>query len=233
LAKVIGVLGGMGPEATADFFVKLIRRTPAKSDSEHLRVIIDSNPQIPDRTEAVEGRGPSPVPQLIATAKNLVRAGADLIAIPCITAHAFLDDLRASVEVPVLDAMALIGKHIDGRLAAEDRLALLASTGTLKMRLFRRAMPDREFILPTDDEQERIVMDAIYGPAGVKTVGVDAGTLERMQDYVAQLAARRAAGVIAGCTEFSVLFAHAELPVPLIDPMWLLAEEAVRLARET
>ena len=232
MAKVIGVLGGMGPEATADFFVKLIRRTPAKSDSEHLRVIIDSNPQIPDRTEAVEGRGPSPVPQLIATAKNLVRAGADLIAIPCITAHAFLDDLRASVEVPVLDAMALIGKHIDGRLAAEDRLALLASTGTLKMRLFRRAMPDREFILPTDDEQERIVMDAIYGPAGVKTVGVDAGTLERMQDYVAQLAARRAAGVIAGCTEFSVLFAHAELPVPLIDPMWLLAEEAVRLARE-
>ncbi|HUW58136.1 MAG TPA: aspartate/glutamate racemase family protein, partial [Planctomycetota bacterium] len=67
---------------------------------------------------------------------------------------------------------------------------------------------------------------------GVKTVGVDAGTLERMQDYVAQLAARGAAGVIAGCTEFSVLFAHAELPVPLIDPMWLLAEEAVRLARE-
>jgi len=232
LAKVIGVLGGMGPEATADFFVKLIRRTPAKSDSEHLRVIIDSNPQIPDRTEAVEGRGPSPVPQLIATAKNLVRAGADLIAIPCITAHAFLDDLRASVEVPVLDAMALIGKHVDGRLAAEDRLALLASTGTLKMRLFRRAMPGRKFLLPTDDEQERIVMDAIYGPAGVKTVGVDAGTLERMQDYVAQLAARRAAGVIAGCTEFSVLFAHAELPVPLIDPMWLLAEEAVRLARE-
>ena len=232
MAKVIGVLGGMGPEATADFFVKLIRRTPAKKDAGHLRVIIDSNPQIPDRTEAVEGRGPSPVPQLIATAKNLVRAGADLIAIPCITAHAFLDDLRASVEVPVLDAMALIGKHIDGRLAAEDRLALLASTGTLKMRLFRRAMPDREFILPTDDEQERIVMDAIYGPAGVKTVGVDAGTLERMQDYVAQLAARRAAGVIAGCTEFSVLFAHAELPVPLIDPMWLLAEEAVRLARE-
>ena len=232
MAKVIGVLGGMGPEATADFFVKLIRRTPAKSDSEHLRVIIDSNPQIPDRTEAVEGRGPSPVPQLIATAKNLVRAGADLIAIPCITAHAFLDDLRASVEVPVLDAMALIGKHVDGRLAAEDRLALLASTGTLKMRLFRRAMPGRKFLLPTDDEQERIVMDAIYGPAGVKTVGVDAGTLERMQDYVAQLAARGAAGVIAGCTEFSVLFAHAELPVPLIDPMWLLAEEAVRLARE-
>lgn len=233
LSKVVGVLGGMGPEATADFFVKLIRRTPATEDAGHLRVIIDSNPQIPDRTAAVEGHGTSPVPQLVATAKNLVRAGADLLVVPCITAHAFLDDVRTDVDVPVLDAMTLTARHVGDDFAPEDELAILASTGTLKTALFQKAMPDRTFILPTDEEQERIVMDAIYGPAGVKTVGVDAGTLERMQDYVAELADRGAAGVIAGCTEFSVLFADTGLPVPLVDPMWLLAKEAVRLALKT
>ena len=233
MPKIIGVLGGMGPEATADFFVKLIRRTPAKGDSEHLRVIIDSNPQIPDRTAAVTGRAPSPVPELIATAKNLARAGADFIAIPCITAHGFLDDIRAEVDVPLLDAIALTARHISEEFSADDKLAILASTGTLKTKLFRRAMPEREFLLPTDEEQERIVMDAIYGPAGVKTVGVDAGTLARMRGYVAELSGRGAKGVIAGCTEFSVLFADAELPVPLVDPMWLLAEEAVRTTQKT
>ena len=230
MAKTVGVLGGMGPEAAADFFLKLIRRTPAKKDSKHLRVIIDSNPQIPDRTEAVTGSGPSPLPELVATAKNLVKAGAELVAVPCITAHYFLDDLRAAIDVPVLDAIVLTVRHVSENFAPEDRLAILSSTGTLKMELFQRAMPEREFVLPTDEEQERIVMDAIYGPSGVKTVGVDAETLARMQDYVAELAGRAAAGVIAGCTEFSVLFADAGLPVPLVDPMWLLAEEAVRMA---
>ena len=100
------------------------------------------------------------------------------------------------------------------------------------MKLFQRAMPRRTFVLPTADEQECVVMAAVYGPAGVKTVGVDADTLKGMREYVAELAERGALGVIAGCTEFSVLFADAPLPIALVDPMWLLAEEAVRMATE-
>lgn len=232
MPKVIGVLGGMGPEATADFFLKLIRRTPARRDCDHLRVLIDSNPGIPDRTAALTGEGPSPVPELAATARNLVRAGAGLIAIPCITAHAFLDGVRAAVDVPVLDALELTGRFVAESFAPEEPLALLASTGTLRTKLFERALPGRKLVLPTDAEQAGIVMEAIYGPQGVKTVGVDTGTRSRLVDYVADLAGRAAKGVIAGCTEFSVLFDAVELPVPLVDPMWLLAEGAVRLADE-
>ncbi|MGB4554610.1 MAG: amino acid racemase, partial [bacterium] len=85
--KVIGILGGMGPEATADLFLKIIRATPAEKDQDHLRVIIDNNPQIPDRTAAIFSQGDDPLPLLVETAKNLARAGADFIVIPCNTAH--------------------------------------------------------------------------------------------------------------------------------------------------
>ena len=232
MPKVIGVLGGMGPEATADFFVKLIRSTPAKRDADHLRVIIDSNPRIPDRTEAIAGEGPSPVPALVATARNLVRAGAELLAIPCITAHHFIDEVAAAADVPVLDALKLTARRVRETFASGDRLAILASTGTLQTKLFERAMPGRTFVIPSVDEQRDVVMAAVYGPAGVKTVGATPDTAERMRAYVAELAGRGARGVILGCTEFSVLFNGVELPLPVIDPMWLLAEEAVLRARD-
>lgn len=228
----LGILGGMGPETTADFFIKIIRRTPAKKDAEHLRVIIDSNPRIPDRTAFIRGEGPSPVPLLCETARNLVRAGTRLIAVPCITAHAFLAEIRDAVDVPVLSAIELTARHIEGKLAEDDPVAIISSTGTLRMGIFQAAMPARRFVLPTDDEQERVVMDAVYGPAGVKTVGPRREALQRMRAFVEELTDRGAKAVILGCTEFSVLFAEASRRPPLIDPMWLLADEAVRLSRE-
>ena len=232
MSMTVGVLGGMGPEATADFFIKLIRRTPATRDSDHLHVIIDSDPQVPDRTAFILGRGPSPVPALVATARDLVRAGAQLIAIPCITAHHFIEEIRTAVSVPVLNAVELTARHVEKRFAAGDPLAVLSTTGTLRMGIFQRAMPGRTLILPTDDEQRDIIMEAIYGPAGVKAAGVVDGTRTRIEEYVRTLAGRGAKAVVAGCTEFSVLLNDADLVVPLVDPMWLLAEEVVGRARE-
>jgi len=81
--KIIGILGGMGPEATIDLFYKIIKFTPAKKDQDHLRIIIDNNPKIPDRTAAILGKGEDPIPALRETAKNLEKAGADFIIIPC------------------------------------------------------------------------------------------------------------------------------------------------------
>jgi len=232
LSKTIGVLGGMGPEATADFFVKLIRRTPARTDAEHVRVLIDSNPGVPDRTAFILGVGPNPVDELVTTARNLVKAGADFLAIPCITAHHFIDEIRDGVKVPVLDAVALTAEHVKDRFEPSDAIAILASAGTLRMRLFQNAMADRPFVLPTKVEQERIVTGAIYGPRGVKAVGPHPETRKQVQRYIAQLAGRGAGAVIAGCTEFSVLLTDVELDAPLVDPMALLAEQAVRKAKE-
>ena len=230
--KVIGVIGGMGPEATADFFMKLIRRASARSDAEQPRVVIDSNPHIPDRTAFVLGEGPSPVDELVRTARNVVRAGAGFLTLPCITAHGFIDEIRDAVDVPVISAVALTASEVDERFETEDVISILSTAGTLKMKLFQAAMPGRAFMVPTDEEQEGIVTPAIYGPHGVKAVGVDIDTLDGIIAYAAELARRGAGAIIAGCTEFSVLLSGVELPIPLIDPMCLLAEEAIRTAKD-
>ena len=94
---VIGILGGMGPEATLNCFAKIIQNTPVSSDQEHLRVVISNNPKVPDRTSAILEGGPSPLPVLIEGCWSLKRAGADFVIIPCVTAHYFLDELQEEV----------------------------------------------------------------------------------------------------------------------------------------
>ena len=102
MEKVIGILGGMGPEATLDCFGKIIKNTPAKTDREHIRVVIDSNPGIPDRIAAILGDGESPVPALVAGCRGLEKAGADFIIIPCVTVHFFLSEIQAQAHLPIL-----------------------------------------------------------------------------------------------------------------------------------
>ncbi|MGD9051374.1 MAG: amino acid racemase, partial [Desulfobacterales bacterium] len=107
--KTIGILGGMGPEATVDCHARIIQNTPAKTDQQHLRVVIDSNPKVPDRTAAITGKGPSPVPVLVNGCRALQAAGADFIIIPCVSAHFYLAEIRRQVKLPILsiyDAVA-------------------------------------------------------------------------------------------------------------------------------
>ena len=97
--KIIGILGGMGPEATADLFYKIIKLTPAKKDQEHLRIIIDNNPKIPDRTKAILYKGENPLPELIKTAQNLEKAGANFIIMPCNTAHYYHHEIQKIINI--------------------------------------------------------------------------------------------------------------------------------------
>ncbi len=105
--KVVGILGGMGPEATADFFAKVIALTPAKRDQDHLRIIINNNPKIPDRTEAILAKDEALFPILVETAKSLERAGVDFIVIPCNTVHYFYEDLVREVSIPILHMIGI------------------------------------------------------------------------------------------------------------------------------
>ena len=101
--RVIGILGGMGPEATLDLYRDIIRLTPAKRDQDHIRVLIYSNPKIPDRTMGIEQTGESPVPSLIESARILEKGGAGIIAMPCNAAHHFLPEIQRQITIPVLD----------------------------------------------------------------------------------------------------------------------------------
>jgi aspartate racemase len=229
MRQILGVLGGMGPAATRDFFDKLLRATPATCDQEHLPVLIYSNPQIPDRTAAIRGEGPDPVPALVESALALVRAGATFLAVPCVTAHAFFEPLQRAVSVPILHLVEETASALAAERPSLRRVGLLATTGTLEARLFEPRFEPRGLrVLTCDPEiQREQVMAAIYGVKGQ-------GTLERSRALIREAArhliAKGAEGIIAGCTEIPLILADGDLPVPVIDPTWLLAQAAVRRA---
>jgi len=225
--KVVGILGGMGPEATVDLMAKIIRATPARTDQEHLRIIVDCNPKIPDRTDAILGRGPDPTPALVETARNLQRAGADFIVIPCNSAHYFYPQLSQAVTIPVLHMMREVARHIVREWPQVRRVGLLAATGTVRSGLYARELgaQGRETLTPEEEVQQRL-MEAIRM--------IKAGARERARDICLeagrQLARSGAEVVVAGCTEIPLVLGDGDLPVPAVDATVVLARAAVRTA---
>ena len=231
MAKMIGVLGGMGPAATADFYQKIIRATPAKTDQEHLKVLIFSNPQMPDRTAAIRGEGPSPLPILVAGAEVLVRGGADFITIPCVTAHYYYEALQRSVSVPILHLVGETATAVVNEYPGVRHLGLLATTGTLESRLFEPYFEPRGFTILTPDPavQATVVMKAIYAVKHGESVERPRRLIREATEH---LQARGAEAIITGCTEIPLVLQDGDLPMPVIDPTWILAEAAVRRALE-
>jgi aspartate racemase len=226
--KTIGILGGMGPEATAYFFSLIIKQTKAAKDQDHIPILIYNNPRIPPRTDALLGKGPSPTRLLREGARRLERAGADFIVMPCITAHAFLTSMRRAVKIPVLDIPEETAAWAKKRIAKLKRAGLVASTGTVKSGLFHDAFSRAEvdIVAPTDREQEK-VMEAIFGPGGIKA-GVTEGRPKRLILSVAtRLICQGAEAVIAGCTEVPLVLKDKDIPVPLIEPLRIAAEASI------
>ncbi|MGQ9529798.1 MAG: aspartate/glutamate racemase family protein [Candidatus Bathycorpusculaceae bacterium] len=226
--KVIGILGGMGPEATADLFMRIIRETPAKKDQEHLRVIIDNNPKIPDRTAAILGEGASPLPEMVKTAKNLEKAGANFIIMPCITAHYYYEELRRSVKIPILNMVELTAQTISKIFPKAKKAGLLGTTGTVKGKLYDKYLNkfNIEMVYPSDTFQKKI-MEAIYDY--MKTGKIQEGK-KIVVDVANHLIELGAELIICGCTETSLVLKDGDLTKPVVDPMQILAKTAVMIA---
>jgi aspartate racemase len=226
--RVIGVLGGMGPLATADFYTKLVRLTPARTDQEHPRVIIDSNPKIPDRTAGLFGQGPDPTPDLIATARGLVRAGADVIAIPCNSAHAFLGAIRDRVPVPVLDMMHEVAAAAAALKPRPQVVGLLATPGTIRARLYHRTLAQQGIaVVDSTPAEDARMLDAIKS---VKAGDLGTKVRDRVRAAARALIDRGAGAIILGCTELPLVMAPNDVPVPVLDGTEILAAAAVREA---
>lgn len=223
--SVVGVIGGLGPAATSYFFDLLVERTPAAEDQEHLRVIVDSNPSIPDRTGYLLDDGPDPVPALIETGRNVETAGADLLTVPCNTAHAFLDDVADAVGVPVLNMIELAAERVRSR-SDIDRVGLLATDATIAIGLYHEYFEGRsvELVTPSDPVQDR-VMEALYDiKAG--DIGAPRRMLVDAVDSFGEVDA-----VVAGCTEVPVALSARDIDVPLVDPMTVMADRAIERAK--
>lgn len=230
----IGVLGGMGPEATNRLCELITALTPARTDQEHLPVITFNNSLIPSRVAALRGAGESPVPEMVRTALVLERAGADLLLMPCNLAHYFLDEVRREVRVPVLDMIEETVKFAVAQYPNLQNVGLLASTLTIEHRLYEKAFAPygRVVIKPAASEQQSRVMEAIYGEGGIKA-GYQSGPRALLMEAAQGLLTRGAQFIIAGCTEVSVVMAEGQAPCPLIDPMEVLARVAIERARGT
>jgi aspartate racemase len=222
--KTVGIIGGMGPAATAEFFARLVRATSADVDQEHVHVVIDSDPTIPDRTLAIVGGGPSPLPKLIAVARRLEAFGAELLVMPCNTAHAFAPEVAAAVSIPLVSWVSEAADAITPLEPRPERVGLLATTGTVASGVYQDALAARgiETVVPTEPEQAD-VMAAVYG--------LKAGDADqpRVREVLESLVERGAEAVLLACTELPEL-ALDGVAVPVIDPAALVAARVVDLA---
>lgn len=222
--KTIGILGGMGPLATCDLFQKIIQVTEAAGDQEHVRVCIDSNTEIPDRTAAILHGGKDPLPEMIRSAGYLQKMGVDVLIMPCNTAHYFYDRLREQADIPFLNMLRETADAIVRR--GIQRVGLLATDGTIRSGVYHRAFREKgiEELIP-DDQGQQEVMRLIYD--GVKAGNPHIGT-EGFRQTAEGLLSRGAELLVLGCTELPVAFQMYAMDLPHIDPTLVLASRAVQ-----
>lgn len=231
MKKTIGILGGMGPLATADLFQKIVSLTAASSDSEHIRVYIDSNASIPDRTAAILSGGPDPLPAMRDSLRKLEACGADCIIMPCNTAHYFLPRLAERTALPFISMIEAAARACQTRFPGKGA-AILATKGTLSAGLYQEALTAEgvPFLIPDETEQDAL-MDVIY--RGVKA-GTPPETFRKaFLSVLSGLSSRGASCFLLACTELPLAVQALGLDLPCVDPTEELAKAAIRFCGYT
>jgi aspartate racemase len=231
--KVLGVLGGMGPLASAQFMLRLTLLTPAGRDQDHIPAVLWSDPRVPDRTAARLSGGEDPLPWLNRGIAGLRAAGAGAIAMPCNTAHGWYDEMRAATDLPILHIVDAAAEDLARQGIRSGRVGVMGTAGTLAMRLYQPRLEalGYEVIVPEPAEMEALVSPGI---ALVKANKVT-DAYPPLAEAAGKLRARGAAAVVLGCTEIPLgILAgpHAEIGVPLVDTIDALALSAIRWARD-
>ena len=221
--KRLGIIGGLGPMATAYFFQLLIEMTAAEKDQEHIEILIHNKPQIPDRTRYILGRSEqNPLPELIGVGKGLVMQGAEVIAMPCVTAHFFQQMLEEEIQIPVLNAITETAQYL--KLENIHTVGIMATDGTVESKLFQSILEENGIgcVLPEKGEQED-VMHLIYQ-------NVKAGKameMERFERVSKQLFDKGAEVILLGCTELSMAKKDHGIGKGFLDVLEVLARKAV------
>lgn len=224
--KTIGIVGGMGPLATADLFTKIIQMTDAGSDAEHIHIIIDNNPKTPDRTSAILKGTESPLPYLVRSAERLHTAGADFLLIPCITSHHFLPELTKQISVPVVNMIEETAKHLVEQKI--QKAVVLATDGTRQSKVFDTIFANYgvEVCYPSSEAQQAL-MDVIY--KGVKA-GLSTFDTSVLNREIEKLISQGAEVVILGCTELPLAAQMYGIAGNLVNPTDILAQAAIQYA---
>jgi aspartate racemase len=220
-SKVLGVLGGMGPAATLDFLAKLQAATPVAREQDHLRVLVDINPKVPDRNNSYDEAGPV----LAAMAVGLRDAGAQVLAIACNTAHAFADQVKAS-GLPLVDLIETAG--LAAQALGARQVGVLGTGGALS--LYRRTFSHQAIEAVTLDDHEQVEFMALL--YRIKHGDLGPASRETMAALAHRLVGKGAQVVVAGCTEVPLVMGAADLSVPFIDATEALARRCVEVCLE-
>ena len=227
----LGVIGGMGPLATADFLHKLVVRTPATSDVEHIPVIVGNFPQIADRVAPImDGVGPSPLPGLRAAAERLVDAGAQCLVMPCNTAHHWYDALCEGLPTPLLHIVDAVAQSLDRTCPGPSALGLIATEATIHAKLYPARLEPlgHRFLVPTEHEMKSCILPGIRAAKAGRLA--DAGTF--FARVINRLRDRGGNPVILACTEVGPALATTNpgLAARCIDSTEALADAAIAWA---
>jgi aspartate racemase len=225
--RIVGIVGGMGPLATADLIAKITHHTPVTREQDHLRLLVDSNPAIPDRNDALRGSGPSPAPAMIESAQLLERSGAHMILIACNTAHHWVADVAAAVSIPVISMVEVTVQAAAALRPA--RAGVLAITACLATGMYQDRLAGLGIdALTLDDAEQSAFTRSI---AAIKAEGSTDALREAMRHHADALIDAGAEVLVAACTEIPIVVGERDLRVPVISSTDELARAAVAAAR--
>ncbi len=224
---ILGIMGGMGPAATCDLYEKITEFTHAAKDQDHIHIVIDSNVQIPDRTQYICGNGEDPRIEMIRSAIRLEMMGADYIAIPCNTAHYFYDDIVKYTKVNLLHMIRETAESLSKTSPGNKDFLLLATEGVYASGVYKKVFMDYNLniIEPTETDKQ-IVMSWIYK---VKSGIFDVSPLE-YETLINKYLMHKKMSVILGCTELPLLAEKIDTVIEYVDPASILAKRCVEIA---
>jgi aspartate racemase len=225
--KIPGVIGGMGPQATIEFMQRIAARTGGGLEQDQLRLLVDQNPKIPNRHQAIISGNDTVSPVLLAMGRGLQAAGADFLVVPCNTAHAFVGLLTQELDIPLLSIIDCVKRLIEedyGRVS----IGLMAADGCLISEVYQKALNDtaKEVITLSGDSQAEF-MTLVYR---VKAGEISADLAQSVKTLFDELVDLGAEVLIAGCTEIPLMMSGSSYPLPCVDTLDVLVEATVQRA---
>lgn len=227
--KNIGIIGGMGPMATADLFKKIIENTDVKKDQDHIPVLIYNYPQVPDRTKAILHNGESPVESIVFVGNKLIDMGADFLLLPCNTSFYYYEEFSKKLSKLVVNMIDITVDEI--KKINPNKVCVLATEGTTKSEIYTKRLRENSIdFYEIDENLVSMLSELIYEVVKAKNYDYDISKFSKELDRI-----KEEEGVdlfVLACTELPILFDEYKLKYDTIDPTLILAKEGIRLALE-
>lgn len=225
----LGIIGGMGPFATLDLFKKILEVSQVDLDQEHLHILIDNNPQIPDRTTFLMGSGENPYPFILESAKTLIKLNCSVLCMPCNTAHYWAHQLKKDIDGKTLfiDMIETVKEYIYLKYGNKVKALIMGTNGLVKSKIYDKYFESSMLIYPENSLQKEVMTIIKFIKAGKTSemIGVFKELLLKLRQYKSDL-------LVAACTEIPIILPFINNDIEILDSNLLLAQKVVDVAYE-